>query len=92
MHVLKRGFSFYTVKLNRLEKFFRKIQNYHLILPRIKVSMPGYVYCSLCRIVKLYRAGALSPPYFWEVTQTCMFMRKNLLIQENLIKICVDEF
>ena len=38
------------------------------------------------------KAGVLSPTYFWEVTQTCMFMKKNLLIQENLIKICVGDF
>ena len=39
------------------------------------------------------RAGVLSTTYFWEVTQTCMFMKKkNLLIQENLIKICVGDF
>ena len=23
-----------------------------------------------------FRAGVLSPTYFWEVTQTCMFMEK----------------
>ena len=28
----------------------------------------------------MFRAGVLSPTYFWEVTQTCMFMtEKNLL-------------
>ena len=40
----------------------------------------------------LARAGVLSPTYFWEVTPTCMFMKKNLLIQENLITICVGDF
>ena len=35
-------------------------------------------------------AGVLSPPYFWEVTQTCMFMRKmywSMHFCSNLIKI-----
>ena len=36
------------------------------------------------------RARVLSPRYFWEVTQTCRL--KKLLIQENLVKICVGDF
>ena len=32
----------------------------------------------------LYRAGVLSPTYLWEVTQTCMFMRKKCIDPREL--------
>ena len=28
--------------------------------------------------------------YFWKATQTCMF-KKNVLVKENLINICVSD-